>query len=83
MLRVCQLLQQYKTSSIEFLCDNFRAVAVIHRRPCLKHLAWQAVKPDIGSESRFLPTTPAFDAPLGGGWGVPVGILSCRLVWEN
>jgi len=26
----------------------------------------QAVKPDIGSESRFLPTPPAFDAPLGG-----------------
>ena len=24
------------------------------------------MKPDIGSESRFLPTTPAFDAPLGG-----------------
>ena len=24
------------------------------------------VKPDIGSESRFLPTPPAFDAPLGG-----------------
>jgi len=27
----------------------------------------QAVKRDIGSESRFLPTTPAFDAPFGGG----------------
>jgi len=26
----------------------------------------QAVKPDMGSESRFLPTTPAFDAPLRG-----------------
>jgi len=25
-----------------------------------------AMKPDIGSESRFLPTPPAFDAPLGG-----------------
>jgi len=25
------------------------------------------VKPDIGSESRFLPTTPAFDAPFRGG----------------
>jgi len=23
-----------------------------------------AVKPDIGSESRFLPTPPAFDAPV-------------------
>jgi len=26
-----------------------------------------AVKPDIGSESRFLPTPPAFDAPVRGG----------------
>ena len=26
----------------------------------------QAVKPDIGSKSRFLPTSPAFDDPLGG-----------------
>jgi len=24
----------------------------------------QAVKPVIGSESRFLPTSPAFDAPV-------------------
>ena len=32
----------------------------------------QAVKPDIGSESRFLPTPPALDAPVRGG-GVPVG----------
>jgi len=23
-------------------------------------------KPDIGRESRFLPTLPAFDAPVGG-----------------
>jgi len=39
------------------------------------------VKPDIGSESRFLPTPPALDAPVRG--GVPVGILSCRLVREK
>ena len=55
-------------------------VAVVHRRPCLQHLPaaalTQAVKPDIGSESRFLPTPPAFDAPFT---GVPVGILLCRL----
>ena len=27
------------------------------------------MKPDIGSESRFLLTPPAFDAPLGGSRG--------------
>jgi len=37
----------------------------------------QAVKSDIGSESRFLPTPPAFDAPVR---GVPVGVLPSRLV---
>jgi len=31
-----------------------------------------AAKPDIRLESRFLPTPPAFDAPVR---GVPVGIL--------
>ena len=47
-------------------CDT---LAVLHRRPCLQHLPvaalTQAVKPDIGSESRFLPTPLAFD-PLRG-----------------
>ena len=38
-----------------------------------------AAEPDIGSESRFLLTAPAFDAPVRG-WGVPVGTLPCRLV---
>ena len=42
----------------------------VHRRPRLQHLpvaaSTQAVKPDIGSESRFLLTPPAFDPPLGG-----------------
>ena len=28
----------------------------------------QAVKPDIGSGSRFLPTPPAFNAPVRGGF---------------
>jgi len=43
------------------------------------------VKPDIGSESRFLPTPPAFDVPLGG-W-VPskyrhaVWYRKTRMVW--
>ena len=36
--------------------------------------------PGVGSESRFLPTPPAFDAPVR---GVPVGILSCCLVVKN
>ena len=40
----------------------------------------QEVNPDIGSESRFLPTPPAFDAPVR---GVPVGILLCRLARKN
>jgi len=41
----------------------------------------QAVKPDIGSESRFLPITPpAFDAPV---MSVPVGILLRRLAWKK
>ena len=41
----------------------------------------QAVKPDIGSESRFLPTPPEFDVPVRGGG--PVRILLCRLAWKN
>jgi len=35
------------------------------------------VKRDIGSESRFMPTPPAFDAPVR---GVAAGILPFRLV---
>jgi len=35
------------------------------------------MKPDIGSESRFLPTKSAFDAPVK---GVPVEMLPWRLV---
>ena len=39
------------------------------------------MKPDIGSESQFLPTPPAFDDPVrGGGF---VGILSRRLVQKT
>jgi len=37
------------------------------------------MKPDIGSESRFLPT-PAFDVPIR---VVPIGISLCRLVLKN
>jgi len=38
------------------------------------------MKPDIGSASWFLPTPPEFDAPIR---GVPIGMLSGRLVWKN
>jgi len=38
------------------------------------------VKLDIGSKSRFLPTSPAFDAPVK---KIPVGISPCRLVLKN
>ena len=51
-------------------------VAVVHRRPCWQHRACCSANSrqvsQIGSESRFLPTPPAFDAPVR---GVPVGIL--------
>jgi len=47
-------------------------VAVVHRRPRSQHLPvaalTQAVTPDIGSESRFLPTPPAFDALVASRW---------------
>ena len=43
-------------------------VAVVHRRPCFQHLACCSVNSrHIGSKSRFLPTPPAFDVPVGGG----------------
>jgi len=33
----------------------------------LLNASQHAVKPDIGSESRYLPTPPALNAPVGGG----------------
>jgi len=65
-------------------CDT---LDVLHRRPRLQHLPvsalTQALKLDIGSESWFLPTPPAFDAAVR---GVPVGVYpvwcgKTRMVW--
>jgi len=41
------------------------------------------VKPDIGSESRFMPTPPAFDAPVSGGSrrNIAVWYGKTRMVW--
>jgi len=69
--------------------DGCRGVLDARRRPsrlCFSHFATRTVdntvdlyaaKPDIRLESRFLPTPPAFDAPVR---GVPVRRLPCRLV---
>jgi len=49
-------------------CVTTCETVAVHRRPRLQHLPvaalTQAVKPDIGLESRFLPTPLAFDAPV-------------------
>ena len=66
-------------------CSTLAAV----RRGCFSQFATRTVdntidmyaaKPDIRPESRFLPTTPAFDAPVT---GVPVGISPSRLVQKT
>jgi len=57
---------QYTTSDISV--TTCKMVAVVHRRPCLQHLACCSVNSrHIGLELRFLPTPPAFDDPLRGG----------------
>jgi len=54
---------QYTTSDV--IVTTCEMVAVVHRRPYLQHLACCSVNSrHIGSESRFLPTAPAFDAPV-------------------
>ena len=58
-------------------------VAVVHRRPRLQHLACCSVNSrHIGSESRFLPTPPAFDAPLGDSrWNIAISFGMEKLKW--
>ena len=63
--RAWRLVVQYTTSDI--IVTTCEMVAVVHRRPCLQHLAYCSVNSrHIGLESRFLPTPPAFDAPVKG-----------------
>ena len=70
---------QYTTSDI--IVTTCEMVAVVHRRQRLQHLACCSVNSrHIGSESRFLPTPPPFDAPVR---RLPVGILLCCLAWKN
>ena len=69
------------TAAYERCVTTCVSVAVVDRRPCWQHPVLlqrqhQAVKPDVGSESRFLPTPPAFDAPVR---GFPSEY--CHVVW--
>ena len=62
-------------------CHTYDLSWLCNRRPCLQHLACCSVNSrHIGWESRFLPTPPAFDAPVR---GIPVGVLLSRLAWKN
>ena len=73
---------QYTTSDI--ILTTYQMVAVVHRRPCLQHLTCCSVNSrHIGSESRFLPTPPAFDAPVRGSsrWNIAILFGTEKLEW--
>jgi len=67
-------------------------MVAVHRRPRLQHLACCSVNtcsqsnPDIGSESQFLLTPPAFDAPDRGGgsrWNIAMSFGMKKLEWRG
>ena len=73
--------QQAPPLTISDKCHNLRDVVRRLRvdNTCRSQHWQHALKPDIGSESRFLPTPPAFDAPVRGGGSV--GILFFLILW--
>ena len=80
LYRAWRLVVEYpQCTTSDVSVTTCEMVAVVHRRrPCLQHLAYCSVNSrHIGSESRFLPTTPTCNAPVR---GVPVGISPSRLV---
>jgi len=68
--------------NVEAFCHKHFVVFFGNQHRRLQHLPvaalTEAVKPDIGSESRFLPAPPAFDAPVR---GVSVGVGYRHPVW--
>jgi len=62
-------------------CHNLpRSGDTVLKTPSRLQRWHNAMKRDIGSEWRFLPTPVAFDAPVR---GVLVGISPCRLAWKS
>jgi len=85
-----------KTSSLSCVNNGWRTPRCARRRPsqlCFSQFATRTVdntvdlyatKPDIRPESRFLPTPPAFDAPVMGvqsEYHHPVWYRKTRMVW--
>jgi len=71
-------------SRLPLTSDECHQLAIV-RRSCMyktwRSNCWQhAMKPDIGGESRLLPTPPAFETPFR---GLPVGLLLQRLARKN